>query len=172
MNLHLGTAARSEVNLSKWFKLAILVYEGMVSRRRAGCVVCFNSTYCNTHKPTLIPLLIQCKQGCGCTYKAAPLQGSLSSNGWRTSLRPLSHCHSQHCHLAVILREAWRGDMTYCAGICLLTFCRSEYSSDLWIIQALINVLYLLCRMSFLSNVTDLLRYHEAASLCIGVGLQ
>lgn len=35
VNLHLGTAARSEVNLSKWFKLAILVYEGMVSEEES-----------------------------------------------------------------------------------------------------------------------------------------
>lgn len=31
VNLHLGTAARSEVDLSEWFQLPILGYQGMVS---------------------------------------------------------------------------------------------------------------------------------------------
>lgn len=53
------------------------------------------------------PLQLEYRQWVQQTCKAALPQGSVSSNGWRTSLRLLSHYQSQRCHLELILPEAW-----------------------------------------------------------------
>lgn len=73
------------------------------------------------------------------TCKAAPPQGSLSSSGWRTSLRLLSHCHSQRCHLTLKLREAWGEAHTHDAArlwvfvaVCGSMLSTYVYSSGDW----------------------------------------
>ena len=127
----------------------LVTREWYLRRLRAGFAVSLN----NAHT-TAVSVY---RQGVQRTCKAALPQGSQSSNGWRTVLRLLSHCQSQHCHLTVILKEAWQEVHQFCIIATLL----SENTKQ---------PLYL--HYFHWYHWWNSLCYHEAASLCIGVGLQ
>lgn len=52
VNLHLGTAAGSEVDLSEWFQLPILGYQGMVSEEEKSRLCRQSSQHTHIHDTT------------------------------------------------------------------------------------------------------------------------